>query len=436
MQFIKRFAGSLLLLSFCTAILFMVVYSIAQYGLLGVLYILQGSIFLSALYVIIPYLLFVLLFPLYRKIFRTVLANTPPVTNFILMIPAHNEAQVISRLLDSIKKQEYPSKLLTTVVVADNCIDETEAIALSYGVVCYHRNTNFSSDKSQALYFGAQMMLEAGLLQNAVVCILDADCTLDARYLESLDYAFSLPGAAPVIQSFRCVKNRFQTDITILDAAAEALRQWVKSGTRKLLGLDNFIYGLGCAMRGDLFLKITSLPDLTLTEDKDWKAYLVNNGLEVNYCPTAQLNYEVVTTGKAFKKQRERWIAGRIKTFRKYSLRMVGNSIITGNLSQFDFAVDLMHPPRSVITILTLLFGMLAFVFPRSSFLPHWVWFVTLFIIAAYAMTGLWLIKAKLKQYLVVFSGASMMFTVMQSTVKSLLGRSVKTWDATRKKTV
>ncbi len=409
------------------------VFAVARYHLLGLLYIFQGSILLSALYVIIPYLLFVTFFRAYKKIFKTLHINTPPVTHFILMIPAHNEGRVIKKLMHSIQEQHYPRELFKTVVIADNCTDDTEQIANDTGAICFARHTDVPSDKSQALYYGAQLTLQKGWLENAVVCVLDADCTLDAQYLMALDYAFALPGAAPVIQSFRYVKNVFQSDVTMLDAAAEALRQWVKSGTRKFLGLDNFIYGLGCAMRGGLFLQLTSLPNLTLTEDRDWKAYLVNNGLEVNHCPTARLGYEAVDNKKAFQKQRDRWITGRIKTSRKYSFKMVANSIIKGNISQFDCAVDMMHPPRSVITFFVLLFGIIALFVPRSSFVPAWSWFVILLLIVTYAITGLWLIKARIRQYLVIFSGVNMIGSVLLSTAKSLMGRSVKTWDATRK---
>ncbi|MEJ7664147.1 MAG: hypothetical protein WKG07_33775 [Hymenobacter sp.] len=52
-----------------------------------------------------------------------------------------------------------------------------------------------------------------------------------------------------MVQSYRSVSNTFSSTVSILDAAAEALRQWVIAGTRKLLGQSNFIFGLGCSMR-------------------------------------------------------------------------------------------------------------------------------------------------------------------------------------------
>lgn len=44
---------------------------------------------------------------------------------YAILIAARNEKNVIGNLLDSINKQDYPSELLTTFVVADNCTDNT-----------------------------------------------------------------------------------------------------------------------------------------------------------------------------------------------------------------------------------------------------------------------------------------------------------------------
>ncbi|MEJ7660243.1 MAG: hypothetical protein WKG07_11800 [Hymenobacter sp.] len=71
-----------------------------------------------------------------------------------------------------------------------------------------------------------------------MVCVLDADCQLDPPFLAELDREFSRPGAAPVLQASRRVGNAFESDVTVLDAAAEAMRQQVMSGTRRLLGLE------------------------------------------------------------------------------------------------------------------------------------------------------------------------------------------------------
>src|SRR5574344_953602 len=50
-----------------------------------------------------------------------------------ILIAARNEEKVIGNLLDSINKQDYPKKLITIFVVADNCTDATATIARKHG---------------------------------------------------------------------------------------------------------------------------------------------------------------------------------------------------------------------------------------------------------------------------------------------------------------
>ena len=47
---------------------------------------------------------------------------------FAVMISARNEEYVIGALIDSIKKQNYPSELVTVFVVAENCTDSTAEV--------------------------------------------------------------------------------------------------------------------------------------------------------------------------------------------------------------------------------------------------------------------------------------------------------------------
>ena len=58
---------------------------------------------------------------------------------YAVLIPARNEEDVIGNLITSIRKQDYPSELVTIFVVADNCTDNTAKIARDMGAICYER---------------------------------------------------------------------------------------------------------------------------------------------------------------------------------------------------------------------------------------------------------------------------------------------------------
>jgi len=70
-----------------------------------------------------------------------------------ILIAARNEENVIGNLLDSINKQDYPRKLLTVFVVADNCTDNTASIAKKHGAIVYERFDEEHKTKGFALQF-------------------------------------------------------------------------------------------------------------------------------------------------------------------------------------------------------------------------------------------------------------------------------------------
>ena len=52
-----------------------------------------------------------------------------PCKIFAVIIPAHNEELVISHIIDSLFKQNYPKNMYDVFVIADNCTDKTAQIA-------------------------------------------------------------------------------------------------------------------------------------------------------------------------------------------------------------------------------------------------------------------------------------------------------------------
>jgi len=355
-------------------------------------------------------------------------------THFVLLIPAHNEARPLPALLDSIRGLHYPPDLFRTVVVADNCTDQTAFLAHQAKVTCFERNTNHPSDKTQALRYAVEQLTQRAdfpAFSGLVICVIDADCVLDKNYLRELDKHYAQPGAAPVVQSYRSVSNAFDSNVTVLDAAAEAMRQWVLSGTRMFLGQDTFIFGLGCSMRAPVFADLMALPVTSLAEDKEWKVYLTQRRMHVAYCPTARLSYEVVRDADAFRQQRARWLAGYFQSLRTYGPRMLWRGLRGANLAQLDLALDLLQPPRSVLLAAAAFFGLLAVCYAPLSLVSGWVWLSILAAFWLYGALGLRLIGARPRHYLLLFSGFRLVGTVLHACLRIGLGRGVGAWQAT-----
>ena len=90
---------------------------------------------------------------------------------FNIIIPAYNEEIFLPRLLESLREQEYPSKLFDMLVVADNCSDATAEIAASYGAKTLERIDENRIGKGFTIKFA---------LDNTDINLYDAIFIIDA----------------------------------------------------------------------------------------------------------------------------------------------------------------------------------------------------------------------------------------------------------------
>ena len=125
---------------------------------------------------------------------------------YAFIISARNEENVISQLCESIKAQNYPSELIETYVVADNCTDSTAEIARGCGAHVLERNDTSMLGKGYALealfeYIDATVGLDA---YDAYI-VVDADNLLDPNYVLEMNKCFV--SGARLITSYRNTKN-------------------------------------------------------------------------------------------------------------------------------------------------------------------------------------------------------------------------------------
>ena len=76
---------------------------------------------------------------------------------FAVLIPARNEEMVISGLIDSIHRQDYPTELIDIYVIADNCTDATAARAIECGAKVIARFNNRQVGKGYALDYASSI---------------------------------------------------------------------------------------------------------------------------------------------------------------------------------------------------------------------------------------------------------------------------------------
>ncbi len=348
---------------------------------------------------------------------------------FLLLIPAHNEAEVLPQLLESIAVLDYPKEYFQTLLVADNCTDQTAQIGSAAGIKVYERFSNGPSDKTQALKAASEFIQSnLSLPPGCFVVILDADGVLPPDYLLELDLAIAQHTDPKAIQTNRAVLNKDTSRVATLDAASEALRQRLQSQVRETLGLENSLYGLGSAFRADIFHWLTTEDQLVYADDKAWKAHLTQRGIPILHARKAMLFYQTATQQGNFARQRLRWVSGHYDMIRRFFLPVLGTAIRNGNASALDFAATIITLPRSFLLFLSVSFCAIAVVWPQLSIVPWQIWCGLMLCFPLYAALGLSFISAKPQQYAYLFGGLTMVSSVVLSNMRRLLRVGESQW--------
>ena len=229
-----------------------------------------------------------------------------------IVIAARNEKYVIGNLLDSINKQDYPKELLTTFVVADNCTDNTAAIAKKNGAIVYERFDEYHKTKGYALQFLFEKIeADYGIKNFDGFFVFDADNLLKDNYISKMNDAFS--SGVKIVTSYRNTKNFDENWI----ASTYALH-WIRSirtnhRARSVLHLATNIQGTGFLFANEIVRN--GWHYTSLTEDRALTADAVAQGYEITYQDEAEFFDEQPVSLKVALRQRLRWSKGHLQAF-------------------------------------------------------------------------------------------------------------------------
>ena len=229
-----------------------------------------------------------------------------------ILIAARNEKYVIGNLIDSIKKQDYPSDLYTIFVVADNCTDDTAAIARKKGAIVYERFDDEHRTKGFALEFLVNNIeKDYGIETFEGFFIFDADNLLKSNYITKMNDAFD--EGCKIITSYRNTKNFDENWV----ASTYALH-WIRSirtnhRARSVLRLATNIQGTGFLFANEVIKN--GWHYTSLTEDRALTADAVAQGYQITYQDEAEFYDEQPTSIKIALRQRLRWSKGHLQAF-------------------------------------------------------------------------------------------------------------------------
>ncbi len=278
-----------------------------------------GSIFTEANWVQGVIISFLAIFQIHKKFYILVglffTRKFKPAKNnhkYAVLIPARNEEAVIANLLDSIKRQDYPSKLVTVFVIADNCTDNTAKVARENGAICYERFNDEQRTKGFALQFLFERIKEDyGINSFEGYFIFDSDNLINKDYITRMNDSFD--AGEKIITSYRNTKNFDENWV----ASTYALH-WLRSiryrhRARSVFRLATNIQGTGFLFASELVKDGWNYT--SLTEDRAFTADAVAHGYKISYNDDAMFYDEQPTSVKIAFRQRIRWSKGHIIAF-------------------------------------------------------------------------------------------------------------------------
>lgn len=310
---------------------------------------------------------------------------------YAVLVAARNEEAVIGKLIESIRTQDYPKKLVEIFVVADNCTDNTAEIARKCGAVCYERQDNERRTKGFALQFLVECIRkDYGIESFEGYFIFDADNLLKQDYITRMNEAFD--AGEKIITSYRNTKNFDDNWIS----ASYAIH-WLRTirnehRARSFFHLATRIQGTGFLFANELIKDGWNYTGLT--EDRAFCADAVASGYRISYNNAAEFYDEQPVSIKIAMRQRIRWAKGHLQALKETGGILFTHIFYTGKAADRGEASESRFK-RLVynIRLRFMSFDMLTVVFPRSllTVIKRWLVFAlrTIMIIATGTVFGI-----------------------------------------------
>lgn len=249
---------------------------------------------------------------------------------FAVIIAARNEEDVIGKLIDSLKKQNYSSKYFDIYVIANNCTDNTFEVAKEAGaktILC----TEKVSTKGEVLKYAFDILKDNDKID--AYAIFDADNIVHPDFLSKMNDM--LNSGYSVAQGFRDTKNISDNWLTSSYAILYYLQSLFLNESRYNLGKSSFLNGTGFAMKKEVIDKYGFNPK-TVTEDIEFTAMCAINNEKIGFATEAITYDEQVSKFGVSWKQRKRWSFGAMECLKEYFPTLLKKGIKERNFECFD----------------------------------------------------------------------------------------------------
>jgi GTP:adenosylcobinamide-phosphate guanylyltransferase len=273
--------------------------------------------------------------------------STGPRPPLAVLIPAHDEALVIAATLASIRPQLAAGDRV--VVIADNCTDDTAAIARAAGAEVLERHDTVRRGKGYALDHGVRH-LEAQ--PPAVVVFVDADCDVKPGAIDLLARRCQYSGR-PVQATYNMLRGADNHTVPPISAFAWKLRTMICPLGMHHLGCATFLMGSGMALPWPLARDLP-LASGQLVEDMQMTLDLARRGSPPVMCPQAVVTSEFPVSRTGASSQRTRWEHGHLGMIVTQAPRLLSEISRGVGAGLLPLTLDLCVPPKALLVMLLL----------------------------------------------------------------------------------
>jgi cellulose synthase/poly-beta-1,6-N-acetylglucosamine synthase-like glycosyltransferase len=265
-----------------------------------------------------------------------------------VLVPAHNESHNLLPTIADIKGQLSPGDRL--LVVADNCSDDTAAIASAAGAEIVERNDMTKLGKGFALDWGIRHL---GADPPSIIVIIDADCRLSAAALDQLAFATSAAGRPAQALNLMTAPAGSSINYQVAEFAWR-VKNWVRPLGLHLLRLPCQLVGTGMSFPWKI-IRSRNLATGDLVEDLKLGLDLAAAGHPPLFCPAAIVKSAFPPTLKGATSQRERWEHGHVGLSFGQTPGLIGRALLSGNVNLLALALDIAVPPLTLLAFLNAL---------------------------------------------------------------------------------
>ena len=264
-----------------------------------------------------------------------------------VLLPAHNESTGILPTLADITVQIRAGDRL--LVVADNCTDDTAAVAAAAGAEVVDRNEPERKGKGYALAWGLRHL---GADPPEIVIIIDADCRVAEGVFDRLAEACAATHRPVQALDLMTAPNGSSINVKVAEFAWR-VKNWVRPLGLRALGLPCQLMGTGMALPWDV-ISSAHLASGSIVEDLKLGLDLTLAGNPPIFCPFPGVSSDFPLTVEGTQRQRLRWEQGHIKAIVTMVPRLIFLAIVRADLNLLALALDAAVPPLSLLAMLVM----------------------------------------------------------------------------------